>query len=135
MPKFTKAETELRTDLDRWFYLLKNMNRMEKIPLYFDKRVFQKVFQIAEVSNLTKEERMLYERSLKEKWDYENVLAYAVNEAGEKKYAEGIEKGIEKGIHEEKLVTARKLKAKGYSAEEISEITELPTSEIERLKL
>jgi len=108
---------------------------MEKIPLYFDKRVFQKVFQIAEVSNLTKEERMLYERSLKEKWDYENVLAYAVNEAGEKKYAEGIEKGIEKGIHEEKLVTARKLKAKGYSAEEISEITELPTSEIERLKL
>ena len=129
MPKFTKAEADLQTDLDRWFYLLKNMSRMEKMPLYFDKRIFQKVFQIAEVSNLTKEERMLYERSLKEKWDYENVLAYAVNEGKQ----EGIQEGRQKGIHEEKLVTARKLKAKGYSAEEISEITELPIAEIEKL--
>ena len=125
MPKFTKGEAELQTGLDRWFYLLKNMSRMEKMPLYFDKRIFQKVFQIAEVSNLTKEERMMYDRSLQEKWDYENVLAYAE----QKKYAEG----IEKGEHSKALATARKMKAKGYSAEEISEVTELPIAEIEKI--
>ena len=126
---FYEGEADLQTDLDRWFYLLKNMSRMEKIPLYFDKRVFQKVFQIAELSNLTKEEHMLYERSLKEKWDYENVLAYTYAEGKQ----EGREEGKQEGIQEGKLVTARKLKAKGYSVEEISEITELPISEIEQL--
>ena len=115
----------MQTDLDRWFYLLKNMSQMEKMPLYFDKRVFQKVFQIAEVSKLTKEERMLYERSLKEKWDYENVLAYAVNEAGEKKYAEGKQESL--------LETARKMKADGLSIEQIIKYTGLSIAEIEKL--
>lgn len=133
MPKFTKAEAELQTDLDRWFYLLKNMSRMEKMPLYFDKRVFQKVFQIAEVSKLTKEERMLYERSLKEKWDYENVLAYAVKEAGEKKYAEGKQEGRQEGKQEGILETARKLKAIGVAIEDISKGTGLSIAEIEKL--
>jgi predicted transposase/invertase (TIGR01784 family) len=72
---------------------------------------------------------MMYDRSLQEKWDYENVLAYAE----QKKYAEGRQEGKQEGIHEGKLVTARKLKAKGYSVEEISEVTELPITEIEKL--
>lgn len=118
---FTKAECDLQTDLDRWFYLLKNMSRLDRVPVYFDKRVFQKIFQIAEVSNLTKEELMLYERSLKEKWDYENVLAYAVQEAEEK--------GMEKG----KLETARNLKVMGVSVEVISKGTGLSIEEIEKL--
>jgi len=125
LPNFTKAECDLQTDLDRWFYLLKNLSRLERVPLYFDKRVFQKVFQIAEVSKLTKEELMLYENSLKEKWDYENVLAYAVKEAGEKKYAEG--------ANSKALEIARKMKAKGRSIDEICEITELSIAEIEKL--
>jgi len=95
------------------------------VPIYFDERIYQKDIQIAEVSNLTKEELMLYERSLKEKWDYENVLAYAVQEAEEK--------GIEKGKLEEKLETARNLKAMSVSVEVISKGTGLSIEEIEKI--
>lgn len=129
LPNFTKAEKDLETDLDRWFYLLKNMSRMERMPLYFDRRVFQMVFQIAEVSKLTKEERMLYEKSLKEKRDYQNVLAHAERKAMEK----GIEQGKEKGASLKAFETARKLKALGVPVEVISKATDLSIKDIENM--
>lgn len=61
------------------------------------------------------------------------VPAYAVKEAGEKKYAEGKQKGREEGKHEGIVATARKMKAKGCSIEEICEITELSIAEVEKL--
>ena len=141
LPNFTKSAEELEPGLDSWLYLLKNMSQLDKMPVYFNKRVFEKVFQIAEVSNLTKEEYMSYRTSLEQKWDYENVLSYAVQEAEERKYAEGKQEGKiegkiegkQEGKQEEKIETARKLKGKGYSFTDISEITGLSISEIEKL--
>ena len=60
LPNFDKREQDLKTDLDKWFYLLKNLSRLDKIPDFLDKRVFQKIFKIAEMSKMTKEERELY---------------------------------------------------------------------------
>ena len=71
--------------------MLKNMSRMNEMPRYLDKRVFQRIFQIAEINNLTQEEREMYEASLKEKWDYENVLASAVRESKLEGKLEGAE--------------------------------------------
>src|SRR5690606_3987380 len=79
--KFVKTETELDTDLDKWLYVLKNMSSMDKIPVYLRKPIFEKLFNIAEYSNLTKEEKTMYDTSLKRKWDNKAVLDYAVNEA------------------------------------------------------
>ncbi|MCF0056235.1 Rpn family recombination-promoting nuclease/putative transposase [Dyadobacter sp. CY356] len=81
LPKFTKTENELFTDLDRWLFLLKNIVKMDKMPLFMRKSVFEKVFKIAELNNLNKEERMSYDSSLKAKWDYENVMDYAIKTA------------------------------------------------------
>ncbi|EHQ27148.1 Rpn family recombination-promoting nuclease/putative transposase [Mucilaginibacter paludis] len=96
--KFVKRENELATDLDRWLYVLKNMSSMDKIPVYLRKPIFEKLFSIAEYSNLSKEEKTMYDSSLKYKWDNQNVLDYAVNKAREKGREEGIEEGIEKGV-------------------------------------
>ena len=57
LPNFDKKEQELETDLDKWFYLLKNLSLLDKIPDFLDKMVFQKIFKIAEISKMTKEER------------------------------------------------------------------------------
>jgi predicted transposase/invertase (TIGR01784 family) len=84
LPKFTKSEEALTTDLDRWLFLLKNLVSMQKMPVYLRKSIFEKVFKIAEVNKLNKEERMSYDSSLKAKWDYENVISYAISEAQEK---------------------------------------------------
>ncbi|WP_152439881.1 hypothetical protein [Arcticibacter svalbardensis] len=72
---------------------------------------------------------MSYRTSLEQKWDYENVMNYAVQEEGKKKYGEGEKKGKK----ENKIDTARKMKAKGYSFAEIAEITDLSIEEIENL--
>ena len=48
LPNFDKQEHELKSDLDKWFYLLKNLSRLDKIPDFLDKRVFQKIFKIAD---------------------------------------------------------------------------------------
>ncbi|MFC3196490.1 Rpn family recombination-promoting nuclease/putative transposase [Parapedobacter deserti] len=90
---FAKEESELETDLDGWLYVLKNMSKLKKIPLYLRKPIFEKLFNIAEYSKLTKEEKEMYDTSLKRKLDTAGALEYARREGEEK----GIEKGIEKG--------------------------------------
>lgn len=125
LPNFVKTEAELETDLDRWFYLLKHMGHIDKVPAVLDKRVFQKAFKIAELSNLTKEEKNMYDAALMAKVDYENVMAFAKQKAEK----EGLEKGLQKGLHE----VALKMKKQNFPADQISKLTELPIAEIEAL--
>ena len=129
LPKFVKTEAELETDLDRWFYLLKHMSTLDKVPAVLNKRIFQKVFKIAEISKLTREEKEMYDSNLKARWDYENSIAFAKEEAEKK----GIEKGIEKGRYEEALDIASELKKEGLSVEFIAKTTKLSVVEIEKL--
>jgi len=91
IPKFNKAEHELQTDLDRWLFVLKNMHKLEKIPLYLTKRIFEKLFTIAAISNLSKKEFMTYERSLMEEWDKYAVLETAENKGFNKGKAETVQ--------------------------------------------
>ena len=56
IPKFTKSEFELKSGIDRWLFLLKNLSQIQKIPAILNTRIFSKLFQIAAVSNLKKEE-------------------------------------------------------------------------------
>jgi predicted transposase/invertase (TIGR01784 family) len=127
--KFVKADSELETDLDKWLYILKNMNRMDKIPAYLRKPIFEKLFSIAEYTNLTKEEKTMYDSSMKYKWDNKNVLDYALKEGMEK----GMEKGIEKGKFEKAVAIAREMKKDGLPLIQISKFTELSIEEIEKL--
>jgi len=127
--KFVKKEAELKTDLDRWLYVLKNMSRMKKMPLYLRKPIFEKLFNIAEYSNLTKEEKIMYDSSLKRKWDNENALDYAVREAKR----EGIKEGIKEGRYEEAVQIAGELKKEGMPVALIARFTKLSEEEIEKL--
>jgi len=85
LPNFLKTETELETELDRWFYLLKNMSNLEEIPAVLNYGVFQKVFNIAAISNLTRKEKQMYDFGIKPEWDYENVMAFAKEKAEKKR--------------------------------------------------
>ncbi|RQP08857.1 MAG: Rpn family recombination-promoting nuclease/putative transposase [Parapedobacter sp.] len=119
--KFVKTEAELDTDLNRWLYVLKNMSSMDKIPVYLRKPIFEKLFNIAEYSNLTKEEKTMYDTSLKRKWDNKAVLDYAVNEAAKE------------AKQTEKMEIAREMKKDGISVEQIAKFTKLSIEEIEKL--
>ena len=125
LSNFEKEGYVLESSRDKWMYLLKHMHKMDRLPAFLDKRVFQKIFSIAEVSKLSKEERMAYEASLKAKWDTQNAFAYV-----EKK---GREEGLREGRGEEKRSIARAMKADGIPVVQIGKFTGLNPEEIERL--
>ena len=94
---------------------------MDKIPTYLRKPIFEKLFSIAEYTNLTKEEKAMYDNSMKYKWDNQNVLDYAVATAKAE------------GEHKKALDIAREMKKDGLPIERISKFTKLSTEEIEKL--
>ncbi|MCE7060710.1 Rpn family recombination-promoting nuclease/putative transposase [Dyadobacter sp. CY343] len=57
IPRFTKGEEELVSELDNWLFLLKHMNNIDKLPLFLRRPIFKKLFDIAEVSNLNKQDK------------------------------------------------------------------------------
>ncbi|MBL1411524.1 hypothetical protein [Sphingobacterium faecale] len=69
---------------------------------------------------------MAYISSLDRKRDYNNTIAFAKKEA--------MAKGEAKGERKKALETARKMLGKGFSKEDILEITGLRIEEIEHLK-
>jgi len=129
LPNFDKQEHELESDLDKWFYLLKNLSHLDKIPDFLDKRIFQKVFKIAEVSQLTKEEREVYHSDIKAKSDWNGGMDWAKKQAEKK----GLEEGLEKGKLEEKFEVAIKMRQKGISDDDIIEVTNLSIKDLEQL--
>ena len=121
LSKFTKAETELVSDLDKWLYVLKHLSKMDKLPVYLRKPIFEKLFQIAEYTNLSKEEQAMYDSSLKYKWDNDNVREYEIKLARED------------AKKEEDYTIAREMKKDSIPYEQISRYTKLSIEEIEKL--
>lgn len=113
---------------DKWIYLLKNLNKLTEIPVSLQQQIFKKVFSIAELINLNKEEMTAYETNLRYKRDLKNGMAYAEEQAIEKGMAEAIENGIEK------LSMAKKSRMKGMDIAMISEVTGLSPDEIEKIE-
>ncbi len=117
MPRFTKNENELESHFDKWLYFLKYLEFFEDIPDILKEEVFIKGFGIAEIANFDEKQLAEYEESLKVYRDLKGV----------------VDTSFEEGKREEKLETAKKMKAKGYSIDEIIDITGLSREEIEKL--
>ena len=121
MPKFRKTEDELVTMADKWLYALKYLPELLERPKALQERIFSKFFEVAEVAALSKEEYAKYWES--EKIFYDNVGAFMAAQA----------KGRAEGAIETNRVNAKKMKAKGYAIDEITEITGLTAEEIAQL--
>ena len=145
MPKFKKTEEELETNFDKWLYVLKNLPNLMSRPERLQEKVFQKLFEIAEIANFTKEQLDNYEESLKIYRDMKGVIETAKDEGIELGKAEGIEigraegeeigikKGRAEGEHLAKIEIAKNL-LDFLDDETISKKTGLPTGEIRKLR-
>ncbi|MGB3466338.1 MAG: Rpn family recombination-promoting nuclease/putative transposase [Cyclobacteriaceae bacterium] len=94
MPKFNKSVDQLHTRFDKWMYVIRNLNKLDRIPGELHEHIFERLFEVAEIARFSKEEAEAYEDSLKIYRDLKNSLDTA--------FEEGMEAGIEKGI--EKVV-------------------------------
>ena len=129
LPAFTKEEEKCITDFERWIYVLKNMKTLNRLPFKARKAVFEKLEKIIDIASLTKEEREKYDESIKVYRDQLVTIAFAK----EKGIEEGMEKGRKEVEKKKQLEIARNMKAKGFAAEDISELTGLPVREIKEL--
>lgn len=117
LPKFKKREEELESHFDKWLYVFKHLSDLQDRPKRLQDKIFERLFEAAEIAKFTPEEREAYEESLKHYRDLKNVVDTSREE------------GIEEGIKE----VAKRMKAKGMSNSEISELTGLSENQIDEL--
>lgn len=122
MPLFTKQEHELETHFDKWVYFLKHLEDFDHIPVILNEPIFQKGFDIAEVSHLSSDQYDAYLKSILEYNEAKAALDTAFYDGKvEGETAKAIE--IVKTMFEE-----------GFDVATIAKITKLTTTEIEALK-
>ena len=118
MPKFNKTVDELVTRFDKWLYIIKNLNKLDRIPDKLREQIFDKLFATAEIARFTPAQVLSYEDSLKYYRDLKNSLDTARGE------------GKLEGRIEGKFEIAIKALKKGFSINDIIELTGLSEDEI-----
>ena len=127
--KFNKEIDQLETVYDKWLYVLKNLSRLDRQPKHLQSKVFNRLFAEAEMAKFTKQELKEYEDSLKAYRDIKNSLDTAKEEGR----IEGREEGLAEGERNKALEIAKVMKSKGFSADNIAQITGLAAKDIENL--
>ena len=121
MPCFTKEPDECDSHFERWIYILKNMDTLNRMPWAAQNAVFQRLAEVAEVSKLSKEDRLEYDHALKRYRDTINAMTGAE------------QKGRAEGRVEERLANARSLKENGVPIDIIAKSLGLTAEEIASL--
>lgn len=105
------------------------MDILERMPWAAQNAVFKRLAEIAEVSKLSKEERIEYDHALKRYRDTLNAMTGAEM----KGQAEGRAEGRAEGEHAKALETACSMKADNMPAELIAKYTGLDIEAINAL--
>ncbi|WP_291725907.1 Rpn family recombination-promoting nuclease/putative transposase [Bernardetia sp.] len=129
IPLFDKAEEELETIEDKWFYVIQNLQRFQNRPVALQERIFDKVFATAEIAMFDKQERMAYEDSLKYYRDIKNVI----DTAEEKGIAKGRKEGKEEGKKEKEIEIIKNGLSEGLDLTVLSKITNLSLEEVKEI--
>ena len=129
LPSFTKEEDECENDFERWIYVLKNMEKLQRLPFKARKAVFEKLEQIVDIAAMSKEDRMKYDESIKVYRDQLVTMEYE----RQRGFTEGYAEGLAEGEAEERLKNARGMKAAGIAPDLIAQITGLPLETVEGL--
>ena len=123
--KFDKTLDELNTLYEKWLFVLKNLYKLTERPKVLRDKVFDRLFEEAEIAKFTPAELREYEGSRKAYRDIKNSIDTAKQE--------GIEQGVEIGKkigQERMLASAKKLLDSGMRMDEVQEILELSDEEI-----
>ena len=121
LPLFKKEADECENQVERWIYLLKNMETLNRLPFKAQKSVFKKLEQIVDIASMSKADRIKYDESIKK---YRDTLAVMSGQWLEGK-AEGLQEGIAK--------VAKNMKAMKMSDKQIAAATGLSEETIKSL--
>lgn len=121
LPLFDKEACECENQVERWIFLLKNMETLSRLPWAAQSAVFKKLESIADVGAMSRDERLKYDESLRKYRDTISVF-------------EGVRmEGRLEGQRNEKMENARKMKSYGLALDMIADITGLSVEEVRNL--
>lgn len=121
LPLFDKEAGECENQVERWIFLLKNMETLSRLPWAAQSAVFKKLESIADVGAMSRDERLKYDESLRKYRDTISVF-------------EGVRmEGRLEGQRNEKMENARKMKSYGLALDMIADITGLSVEEVRNL--
>ena len=115
--KFDKTLDELETLYDKWLYALKNLYKLTQRPKELCDKVFDRLFEEAEIAKFTPQELREYEASKMAYRDIKNSIDTAKRE----------------GRIEANIETAQRLLAMGLPTEQVAKATQLPLDMIQNL--
>jgi len=114
LPRFRKTAEELETNVDRWLFTLKNLSRLKDRPALVQGKIFEKLFELAEIKQLTEENMKQYKKSVLDYYDVQDAMNYARKEGIEEGMKKVIQKCLQKNMLIEDIVFLT-----GYSKEQI----------------
>ncbi len=123
MPFFNKQEYELENHFDKWCYFLKHLKDLKHIPVILNEPVFQKGFEIAELSHFNSIQYELYQKSLLQYCEIKNITDTAFRE------------GKIEGKLERDIGIAKTMLAEGFDIKTIVKITGLTHQQITEFSL
>jgi predicted transposase/invertase (TIGR01784 family) len=135
LPFFKKSISECESVLDKWFFVLRNMNVLEDLPEVLQCEAFKKLKNVSDYSKLSEEEREEYDR-IEDRyndtlWMYKGAIKEGIAEGEVKGRAEGIAEGeAAKAID-----IARNLKKMKMPSIDISSATGLSIEQIDAISL
>ena len=152
----------METLYEKWLYALKNLYKLSQRPKELCDKVFDRLFEEAEIAKFSPLEMREYEASKKAYRDIKNSVDTAkregIAEGMEKGMKQGMEKGMKQGMkqgmekgmkqgmekgmkqgmkqgmEQRSLEIARKMLAKGMDAASVMEITGLSAEQMQQLK-
>ena len=141
LPLFKKEADECENQVERWIYVLKNMETLSRLPWAAQSAVFKKLESIADVGAMSRDERLKYDEALRKYRDtisvFEGVRMDGLMEGRMEGRKEGLMEGLMEGRMEgqrsEKMENARKMKTYGLALDMIAEITGLSIEEVRGL--
>ncbi|MDE5712351.1 MAG: Rpn family recombination-promoting nuclease/putative transposase [Muribaculaceae bacterium] len=120
LPKMEKSESECETDFERWIYILKHMETLERMPFKAQNMIFGRLEEVCNLNSLSRQERLNYDESLKVYRDGVAVIEYAE------------QRGMEKGREETLATNIRTMRNAGLDASTIARYLALTPDEVEK---
>jgi predicted transposase/invertase (TIGR01784 family) len=133
LKNFTKLPEELETPIDYWLYSLRNLDKLDDRPLAVQGRIFERLFHIARIDKLNKDEMETYNKSVLEYDDVMDAVQYAARSGEKRGIGIGEKRGKDIGKKEALIVFAIRLAKKGTPMVEISELTDLSLDELKKI--
>ena len=109
------------------------MEALNRLPWTAKDPIFERLAQISEISALTRDERIKYDAAIRYYRDNAHALEDAEAVGERKGWKRGHAAGVQQGMQQSFIETAKKLKAMGMSTSDIHIATGLSPEDIEKL--